>query len=114
MGWRLPTAAEWDALGTNAESLMANADFLEEPLWPYCKEVNITNSLHFNAIPVGYIDRTYYYTPNSGEREYAIFWTADAKDDTLAYYRYIYGKDPVVHKGEGSRNSLALSVRCVK
>ena len=113
-GWRLPTAAEWDVLGTDAAALMADVYFLEEQLWPYCKEVSITNALHFNAIPVGYIDRTYMYNTNSGEREYAMFWTADAKDASLAYYRYIFGKNPVLQKGEGSRTSLALSVRCVK
>lgn len=113
-GWRLPTQAEWDALGTDAGALMANVSFLDSPLWAYCKEVNITNSLGFNAIPTGYIDRTGGTTSNSGDKEYAIFWTADAKDATLAHYRYIFGTNPVVQKGEGSRTSLALSVRCVK
>ena len=113
-GWRLPTAAEWDALGSDSGKLMANATFLESTLWPYCKEVKITNESGFNAIPTGYIDKTEYYSSNMGMKEYAAFWTADAKDATLAYYRYIFGKNPVVQKGEGSRTSLALSVRCVK
>lgn len=113
-GWRLPTAAEWDALGTDAGKLMADATFIESKLWPYCKEVKITNDTGFNAIPVGYIDNSAYYTTNVGEKEYAAFWTADAKDATLAHYRYIYAKNPTVQKGEGSRTSLALSVRCVK
>ena len=113
-GWRLPTATEFDALGTDAQALMADATFLDNQVWPYCKEVVITNTLGFNAIPAGYIDRTYVGNTNSGEKEYAMFWTADAKDDDLAYYRYIFCKNPVVQKGEGSRVSLALSVRCVK
>ena len=113
-GWRLPTAAEWDALGTDAGKLMADATFMDSKLWPYTKEVKITNETGFNAIPVGYLDSSAYYTTNVGEKEYAAFWTADAKDATLAYYRYIYAKNPVVQKGEGSRTSLALSVRCVK
>lgn len=114
-GWRLPTAAEWDAaLGTDSGPLMANAVFIDSELWTYSKEVKITNNLGFNAIPAGYIDRTGMVNINSGTKEFALFWTADAKDDTLAYYRYIFGTNPVVQKGEGSRTSLALSVRCVK
>ena len=113
-GWRLPTAAEWDALGTDAAALMAEARFLENRLWTYCKEVKITNALGFNAIPAGYIDRTGMVNINSGDKEYALFWTADAKDATMAHYRYIFGTNPTVQKGEGSRTSLALSVRCVK
>ena len=113
-GWHLPTQAEWDALGTDAGALMANVTFLDNELWTYCKEVSITNALGFNAIPTGYIDRSGLTNINSGDKEYAIFWTADAKDATLAHYRYIFGTNPVVQKGEGSRTSLALSVRCVK
>lgn len=113
-GWRLPTAAEWDALGTDSGKLMADASFMDSKLWAYCKEVNITNETGFNAIPVGYLDKSGYYTTNVGEKEYAAFWTSDSKDDKLAHYRYIFGTNPVVQKGEGSRTSLALSVRCVK
>lgn len=113
-GWRLPTAAEWDALGTDAGALMANAVFLDNELWTYSKEVKITNALGFNAIPAGYIDRTGLVNINSGTKEFALFWTADAKDATMAHYRYILGTNPTVQEGEGSRTSLALSVRCVK
>lgn len=113
-GWHLPTQAEWDALGTEAGPLMADALFLNGQLWTYTKEVSITNALGFNAIPAGYIDRSYIVNVNSGAKEYAMFWTADAKDADLAYYRYIFGTNPTVQKGEGSRKTLALSVRCVK
>lgn len=113
-GWRLPTQAEWDALGTDSGALMANALFLGSPLWSFNKQVSITNTSGFNAIPTGYIDRTGAAYINSGDKEYAIFWTADAKDASLAHYRYIFGTNPTVQKGEGSRTSLALSVRCVK
>ena len=113
-GWHLPSQAEWDALGTDSGALMADVVFLDDHMWPYSKEVSITNTKGFNAIPAGYIDRTYIVNINSGSKEYAMFWTADAKDATIAHYRYIFGTNPVVQKGEGSRSSLALSVRCVK
>ena len=115
-GWHLPTMAEWEKLpGNDTGALMANASFLEEELWPYCKEVQITNTLKFNAIPVGYIDCTGNKESVSGENEYAIFWTAsEGQDASLAAYCYIFGTNPVLQKGEGSKTSLALSVRCVK
>ncbi|MBO4585751.1 MAG: hypothetical protein J5675_04025 [Bacteroidales bacterium] len=113
-GWRLPTQAEWDALDQDTGKLMAEAYFLGDRMWPHCKEVSITNQLGFNAIPAGYFDTTIINDSVSGLNEYAAFWTSDAKDATLAHYRYIFGTYPKMQKGEGSRTSLALSVRCVK
>lgn len=113
-GWHLPSAAEWDAIGTDSGKLMADATFLDNKLWKHYKEVAITNETGFNAIPTGYIDKTEYSSSNVGLKEYAAFWTADSKDASLAYYRYIFGGNPTVQKGEGSKTSLALSVRCVK
>ena len=113
-GWRLPTQAEWDALDEDTGKLMAQAYFLGERMWPHCKEVAITNQTGFNAIPAGYIDKTHLYLSISGLNEYAAFWTSEAKDASLAHYRYIFGTNPKMQKGEGSRTSLALSVICVK
>lgn len=120
-GWRLPTAAEWDnCLGSNAGELMANALFLSENLWPRWPQVTITNSLQFNVIPTGYKDKTVGGTTHHGYKEYAFFWTADRSADPsgmapdLAEYRYFYENSPEVLKGNGSSQSLALSVRCVK
>ena len=120
-GWRLPTAAEWDnSLGSNAGDLMANALFLTEAMWPAWPQVTITNSLLFNVIPTGYKDKTVNGTTHNGYKEYAFFWTADLSADPegmvtdLAEYRYFYENSPVVLKGKGSSQSLALSVRCVK
>ncbi len=112
-GWRLPTAAEFDALGTDSGSLMAAVSFLDSEIWPYNKEVSVTNATGFSALAVGYIDRTIIETFVTGEHEYAMFWTSD-KDGDLAQYRYLFAKDKEVHKGLGSPVSLALSVRCVK
>ena len=112
-GWRLPTAAEWDALGQDAGALMANASFLGTYFWTYTKDVPITNATGFNAIAVGYVDKTGIETYVNGEKEYAAFWTSDTNGD-LGMLRYIYGSNPLVQSGEASKTSLALSVRCVK
>ncbi|MBQ1913322.1 MAG: hypothetical protein II171_07165 [Bacteroidales bacterium] len=112
-GWRLPTAAEWDALGEEAGRLMANAFFLEERMWPINIQFEINNETGFNAIPAGYRDNTAGYYAQAGYGEYALFWTAD-EDGDKAEYRYIFGKNPQIQKGKGDKNTLALSVRCVK
>lgn len=113
-GWRLPTADEWDALGSDACALMADAYFLDVKMWEYFPKMTITNAIGFNAIPVGYVDKTAVSYSTSGVKEYAAFWTADVSASGLGVYRYIYKEYPEVQKGEGSKTSLAMSVRCVK
>lgn len=112
-GWRLPTAAEWDALGEEAGPLMADAAFMDETMWSYSPMVNITNSLRFNAIPAGYQDQNAGEYAQSGFGEYAMFWTAD-EENGQGVYRYIFREQPQVQKGKGDKSTLALSVRCVK
>lgn len=114
-GWRLPTAAEFDqALGSAAGELMVNASFMGEDMWPYWPQVTISNKRLFNAIPTGYMDLT---TEQEvfGYKQYACWWTADqTADGELGVFRYIFENQPGVNKGEGSKTSLALNVRCVK
>ena len=112
-GWRLPSAAEFDALGADAGKLMVDALFLDEEMWTYWPAVKITNELYFNAIPVGYMDKSSQLYRDKGLGDYAAWWTADRQDE-LAAYRYIFEENPLVQKGQGSMKSLALSVRCVK
>lgn len=114
-GWTLPTAEQWDALGTSASDLMVNATMLEKKMWTYWPGIDITNAKKFNAIPAGYVDRSGGDSNVQGFMDYAIFWTAtEADDPSLAQYRYIYSDTDAVQKGNGSKTSLALSVRCVK
>lgn len=116
-GWRLPTAAEFDQdLGTVAGDLMADASFQKAKMWPYWRQVTITNQYKFNAIPVGYMDSA---TTNEtyGYKEYACWWTSDTVMDQgieLGVYRYIFAEEPAIKKGKGSKETLLLSVRCVK
>lgn len=113
-GWRLPTAAEFDALGTSAPDLMVQVSFLDKEMWTYWPGMTPTNAKGFNAIPAGYLDRSKIDTDSvSGYGHYAAYWTSDTEGD-LACYRYIQEDNPLVQKGLGSKTSLALSVRCVR
>lgn len=113
-GWHLPTAQEFDqCLGGRAGALMVNATFIDVTMWSYWPAVSISNATSFNALPVGYMDFTNSTTPEGGYKEYACFWTADEKDG-LGIYRYIFEQSDTVQKGQGSKESLAMSVRCVK
>ena len=114
-GWTLPTAEQWDTLGEDACALMANATLLDEQMWTYWPDMAITNSLKFNAIPAGYVDLTGGETNVQGFMDFAIFWTASpSEDEAMAQYRYIYSDRNKIQSGVGSRNSLALSVRCIR
>ena len=114
-GWHLPTAAEFDAcLGSVSASLMADAYFLGNKMWTYFPAVQITNQSGFNAIPTGYRDLLDSFSPHGSFGEYASWWTASETAEGLAEYRYIFQENPVVQKGQGDKNSLAMSVRCVQ
>ena len=115
-GWHLPTGEEFDqALGSVAGDAMVNAQFVEKDLWTYWPEVPITNKIQFCALPFGYRDFTLENTPEDGYKEYACFWTADDDPSTdLGEFRYIYERKNSIETGEGDKNTLGLSVRCVK
>lgn len=115
-GWHLPSAAEWDALGNEAGALMAPAKFLDNRMWEPALGQEITNNTGFNAIPVGYLDTTASRDRFRRFGEMAAFWTSSdsASDPNLAQYRFILYDNPEIMKGNGSKTSLALSVRCVK
>ena len=117
-GWRLPTAAEFDAMaaevGGDAGAMMEDVTFNGTEMWPYTREVKITNLGGFSAIPCGYAtveDGEYRFY---GIQDYAVFWTADAKDGDTAYTRYMVAGQPSVFAGEHSRRDFCASVRCVR
>ncbi len=94
---------------------MVNAQFVDKSMWTYWPEVPITNSLKFCALPVGFLDFTLDGVPEDGYKQYACFWTADENEETnLGVFRYIYEKENVIRKGVGDKETLAMSVRCVR
>lgn len=114
-GWELPSAEQWDSLGDDACSLMADATLLEKQMWTYWPNMQISNAKVFNAIPAGYVDLTGGDTNVQGFNNYAVFWTrSEAEKEGQAQYRYIYADQNDVQSGSGSKTSLALSVRCIK
>lgn len=113
-GWHLPSAAEFDeCLGTDSGNLMVDASFVEKIMWDYWPQVKITNSTLFCAIPVGYRDFTNEQTPEKGFKAYACFWTSDQLEDR-GVFRSIFEEEAQVQKGQGDKQTLAMSVRCVK
>ena len=113
-GWHLPSAEEFDlCLGTQAGNLMVDAKFVSSTLWSYWPQVKITNSTLFCALPVGYRDLTNEDNPENGFKKYACFWTSDERED-LGVFRSIYEDNAQVQKSQGDKQTLALSVRCVK
>ena len=50
----------------------------------------------------------------SGEKEYAVFWTADSYSDSDAYCRVIYERSQDVSIDHHDKESFGASVRCVK
>ncbi len=130
-GWHLPSDAEFALLanttqgGTShkagadfkgaAGDLMVNAKFIENRMWTFWPEVNITNKSGFCALPGGYVlDRGSDDNQKfQGMNNYAVFWTSDSDGDS-ALYRYIYVKQNDVILGKGDKTSFRASVRCVK
>ena len=126
-GWRLPSDADWAALGelygSNSEAgthlkdlagdLMENIYFNGTRMWEYWRDVNVTNAARLSIMPVGYgiIDGTDYEFANA--YYYAAFWTADEVGDE-GVFRYIFEDEDIVYYGTFSKTDVILSVRCVR
>ena len=104
-----------------AGSLMVNARFNMEEMWPYWPGIQITNSTGMSIIPAGYATRgedgTGYF---DGVNSYAVFWLEDEYDNTdEAYCIYIFAGDGTtpgsndVKIMKQNKKSFCASVRCV-
>ena len=139
-GWRLPTDADWEALGKAlngaddsvsyihqpipgiAGKLMANAYFNDIRMWEYWPSLGaITNESGMGMIPSGYAsfsdpdkDGADYPVTFRGVYEYAAYWTADTAEDGKAYYRYLYCQYPDLMVGKADTKTFGASVRCVR
>ena len=115
-GWRLPTLAEWQSLGTDAGALMVDAYVLGEKFWEFWPQVKITDAYKLAVIPTGYAMTGGSSIVYKGYGTYAAFWTADEYSGNAeqANYVYIHQEEPAVQYGQGDKTSLAISVRCVR
>ncbi len=130
-GYRLPTDADWTALGKAlgaedakehgviagiAGKMMVNATFNYEEtiLWTYWPQVKITDESGLSVLPCGYANVGGKTGRFSGVNEFAAFWTADEADGDKAWYRYINDKEPDLYAGTADKASFGASVRCVK
>lgn len=111
-GWRMPTAAEFDALGADAGALMCDAYFNGARLWEFWPSVKITNSTGFTALPFGYatiVDDTYTFY---GFNDYSYYWVDNGGEPMC---RAIYVKDADIKVwGSPSPTDFAAQLRCVK
>ena len=135
-GWRLPTEEDWLSLGRAlgaecekfgvipdvASKLMVDVSFNGMQMWEYWPEVGEkTNSSFMSMIPAGFAnlgvrsaDGSYKDVESNGVYEYATFWTADADDDGMAYYRYLICDQADMMISKGDPEAFGASVRCVR
>jgi len=115
-GWRLPTIAEWQSLGTVAGDLMADATILGEKFWEFWPQVKITNAISLGVISAGYAMTGGSTNVFKGMGTYATFWASDENPGNTeqGQYMYINAEDPAVHYGQADKESVGFSVRCVR
>lgn len=105
-----------------AGSLMVNALFNSEEMWPSWPEIQITNSTGMSVIPAGYAtlgeDGTGHF---EGVNSYAVFWVDHEvdTDNDQAYCIYIFAGDETtrgindVRFMKRNKKTFCASVRCV-
>lgn len=107
-----------------AGKLAADAYFNDIKMWEYWPSMGkITNESKMGMIPTGYAnlgpadkDGNHPSAEFYGTYEYAAYWTADKVEgeDGMAYYRYIYCKNPDLMTAKGDTKTFGAAVRCVR
>lgn len=127
-GWTIPTNEDWTDLASSlsegeindffnnwnsiGEKLSADAYLNGNRMWPYSPDNVRTNVSGFNAVPAGNVQHNSSLFRNNGE--YAFWWSASEKNESQAYYRYIYYDLGTAPYGATDKSMFAASVRCVK
>lgn len=122
-GWRLPTEADFAALQDGAVAdadipglagkMMGNLFLNGTRMWPYWRDVNVTDALKLSVMPAGYAVVGEGRCNFTGLSQYAVFWTADETGDE-AVIRYIYQNKDIVYRALMIKDEFAATVRCVK
>lgn len=108
-GKALPFVNDWDGIG---EKLSANAYFNGEKMWPYSPDNEHTNTVGWNAIPVG--NAQFDLESFRGYGSYAFFWSASEKGADKAYLRYIFADYGSFPMNSTTKSDFGASVRCVR
>lgn len=127
-GWSIPTNEDWadlaKALSDGAissfdgkweglgEKASADAYFNDARMWPYSPDNEHTNTVGWNALPVGNTTVGYEYYDNYGK--YGFWWSASQKNDSQAYFRYIFCDTDTFPMSSSSKQDFGASVRCVR
>jgi uncharacterized protein (TIGR02145 family) len=111
-GWHVPTDAEWTTLTTELGGLSVAAGKMKSigtAYW-YSPNTGATNESGFSALPGGfrYNDGSFYDI-----RNYAFFWSATEKVNTIAWNRYMNSNNSIVYRNYNI-NSVGASVRCLR
>ncbi|MBR5736025.1 MAG: hypothetical protein IKX60_04465 [Bacteroidales bacterium] len=127
-GWSVPTAEDWESLskGLNkgvpmkflsnwaglGQKLTVEAYLNGKKLWPISPDNLKTNDVFWNALPAGYNMRAEgIYREFSS---YGMWWSSAKRNDSRAYYRYIYFDADYCGVNYADIDNVAFSVRCVK
>lgn len=127
-GWSVPTAEDWEDLGTAlnkgvavpflsnwsglGEKLTVEAYLNGDKLWPISPDNNKSNTLFWNALPVGYGSKESDIYRDF--KSYGMWWSSAKRSNDRAYYRYIYFDADYCGVNYANVNDLSFSVRCVR
>ena len=127
-GWSVPTREDWESLaavlnggkplpfidnwaGLGAKA-SADAWLNDSRMWPYSPDNTHTNDIGWNALPMGFTFAN--TTQFSGLNYYGYWWSATEKNETQAFYRYIWYDLGDFPMGYADKNDLRACVRCVR
>ena len=111
-GWRVPTAADWSALILAAGGQGTAGGRL--------KEIGL---IHWNSPNTGASNSTGFTARGGGLhddgvfvllKDRALYWQSDQSTSLLAIYRFIQAADDAIFLEGFDKNSVGISVRCVR
>lgn len=126
-GWSVPTNEDWEDLakGLSGEDhpflskwsgvgnyVMNEATFNGDRFWPFSIYTDFDNSAGWNALSGGMSQNSHYNF--EGLLSYAYFWSSTLRDDSNAYYRYLYYDLPDFPFNYTLKDGAGFSVRCVR
>jgi len=100
---------KWDGVGAD---LTAEAYLNGDRLWPYSPDNGHSNKYGWNGLPVG--NTQFENVGFRGFQNYGFWWSSTEKNDTQAYFRYIYYDYGTFPSNYTMKEDFGASVRCVR